>query len=54
MQLGRPDEAADEVGQILTATPNFSIRHWSDTQPFRDEKVRQHFIDGFRKAGLPE
>ena len=53
-QLGHLDEAADEVGQILTATPNFSIRHWSDTQPFRDEKVRQHFIDGFRKAGLPE
>ena len=53
-QLGRLDEAAEEVRQILTVTPNFSIRHWSDTQPFRDEAVRQHFIAGFRKAGLPD
>jgi tetratricopeptide (TPR) repeat protein len=53
VQLGRRDEAREEVSQILAATPNFSVEQWSCTQPFRDEAMRQHFIDGFIKAGLP-
>jgi adenylate cyclase len=53
VQLGRRDEAREEVSQILAATPNFSVEQWSRTQPFRDEAMRQHFIDGFIKAGLP-
>jgi TolB-like protein/cytochrome c-type biogenesis protein CcmH/NrfG len=52
-QLGRIDEAREEVRQILAATPHFSVQRWSATQPFRDEALRQHFIAGFLKAGLP-
>jgi TolB-like protein/class 3 adenylate cyclase/Tfp pilus assembly protein PilF len=53
-QLGRLEEAKVEAGQFLAANPHFSIRHWASTQPFRHEEDRQHFIEGYKKAGLPE
>ena len=52
-QLGRMDEAHEEARQFLAMDPQFSVRRWSDTQPFRDETMRQHFMDGYIKAGLP-
>ena len=52
-QLGRMDEAHEEARQFLAMDPRFSVRRWSDTQPFRDETMRQHFMDGYIKAGLP-
>jgi TolB-like protein/class 3 adenylate cyclase/Tfp pilus assembly protein PilF len=52
-QLGRMDEAHEEARQFLAMDPQFSVRRWSDTQPFQDEKMRQHFMDGYIKAGLP-
>jgi hypothetical protein len=36
------------------ATPHFTIRQWADSQPFRDEQTKRHFVDGYLKAGLPE
>lgn len=53
-QLGRLDEARTEVELFLVGNPHFTIRHWSTTEPFRDAATLAHFIDGFRKAGLPE
>jgi TolB-like protein/class 3 adenylate cyclase/Tfp pilus assembly protein PilF len=53
-QLGRMDEAHEETRQFLAMDPRFSVRRWSDTQPFKDDKMRQHFMDGYIKAGLPE
>ena len=53
-QLGRLDEARAEVELFLVANPNFSTRHWAATEPFRDARTLAHFIDGYRKAGLPE
>jgi TolB-like protein/class 3 adenylate cyclase len=52
-QLGRREEAKAEAGQFLASHPHFSMQHWADTQPFRHETDRQHFIDGYVKAGLP-
>ena len=52
-QLGRLEEAKAEAGQFLATHPHFSMQHWADTQPFRHETDRQHFIDGYVKAGLP-
>ena len=51
-QLGRIKEAKREAGQFLASHPHFSMQHWADTQPFRHEADRQHFIDGYVKAGL--
>jgi TolB-like protein/class 3 adenylate cyclase len=53
-QLGRLEEAKVEAGQFLASNPHFSIGHWANTQPFRQKEDRQHFIDGYMKAGLPE
>jgi TolB-like protein/class 3 adenylate cyclase/Tfp pilus assembly protein PilF len=52
-QLGRAQEAKEEAEQFLAANPQFSITYWAGTQPFRHETDRQHFIDGYVKAGLP-
>lgn len=53
-QLGRLEEARDEAELFLVGNPDFSIRHWATMEPFRDDAMRERFIDGFRKAGLPE
>ena len=53
-QAGRLDEAHREAELFLIGNPHFTISHWVATQPFRDEATLAHFVDGFRKAGLPE
>ena len=52
-QVGRIDEARFEAQQFLSANPDFSMRRWATAQPFRDDADREHFLDGYRKAGLP-
>ena len=53
-QLGRLDEARREVEMFLVTHPYFTISHWLASQPLRDADTRDHFVEGFRKAGLPE
>jgi tetratricopeptide (TPR) repeat protein len=53
-QLGRLEEARQEAEMFMLSNPHFTIGHWASTQPFRDEAMRAHFIDGYLKAGLPE
>jgi TolB-like protein/class 3 adenylate cyclase len=55
-QLGRLEEARREAEMFLVSNPHFTISRWLSGQPFRDEAaaVRDHFIEGYRKAGLPD
>lgn len=53
-QLGRLEDARAEAELFLVANPDFSIRHWAETEPFRDAGTLEHFVEGFRMAGLPE
>ena len=53
-QLGRLDEARREAEIFMVSNPHFTIHHWVELQRFRDEAACQHFVDGYRKAGLPE
>lgn len=53
-QLGRLDEARSEVALFLVSNPHFTTRHWVDTEPFRDDATLNHFVEGFRRAGLPD
>ena len=53
-QLGRLDEARAEAELFLVGNPDFTTRHWATTEPFRDAATLAHFVDGYRKAGLPE
>jgi tetratricopeptide (TPR) repeat protein len=53
-QLGRLSEARQEAEMFMLSNPRFTIRQWAADQPFRSEAARQHFVDGYRKAGLPD
>jgi tetratricopeptide (TPR) repeat protein len=52
-QLGRIEEAKEEGRRFLSMYPGFSIKYWADLVPFRHEADRQHFVEGYLKAGLP-
>ncbi|MBZ7925053.1 adenylate cyclase [Ensifer adhaerens] len=54
VRLGRIAEARSMGAEFLTEFPKFSARAWGRTQPFRNDGDRQHFIDGYLEAGLPE
>ena len=53
-QLGRHDEAVREGQIFLANNPGFTISQWASRQPARDAAMLEHFIDGYRKAGLPD
>ena len=53
-RLGRLDEARTEAQLFLMNNPNFTIGQWAASQPFRDETMRQHFVEGYRLLDLPE
>ena len=38
----------------MMSNPHFRIGHWAATQPFRNKAMLEHFVDGYRKAALPE
>jgi adenylate cyclase len=50
-QLGRDTEASKTVAQALELEPDFRISGWIDRS---GQRRSQMFIDGLRKAGLPE
>jgi DNA-binding winged helix-turn-helix (wHTH) protein/cytochrome c-type biogenesis protein CcmH/NrfG len=52
-QLGHMDEARAAARRFLEETPGFRIATWTATQSFKHRAEREHFIDGYRKAGLP-
>jgi len=53
-QLGRLEEAREEGRLYLARNPHFRISYWVETQPFRDLATRDRFVEGYRKARLPE
>jgi Flp pilus assembly protein TadD len=52
-QLGRMDEAREETRRFLEINPGLLACRWAATQPFNRHEDRQHFVDGYLKAGLP-
>ena len=52
-QLGQLTEAHEEARRFLEINPGFLVSHWAATQPFTRDEDRQHFVDGYVKAGLP-
>jgi len=53
-QLGRIDEAKREAQVFLALYPHFSSLEWAKKQPFKRDSDRQHFLDGYRMAGLAD
>ncbi len=53
-ELEREQEAHTAVENLLRIDPKYSVRTFSECQPFRDAEVLDRHIEGLRKAGLPE
>jgi tetratricopeptide (TPR) repeat protein len=53
-QLDRLEEAREEARLYVARNPHFRISYWIETQPFRDLATRDRFVEGYRKAGLPD
>ncbi len=52
--LGHMDEARAAIQQMLVVAPRISIKHYSANIPARRPQDKERFIEGLRKAGLPE
>jgi adenylate cyclase len=52
--LGRVDEARAALARAHANYPTFSVSFIDTVVPFRNPADRDHYIDGLRKAGLPE
>jgi tetratricopeptide (TPR) repeat protein len=53
-QLGREAEARAVTAEILEEDPEFSSAYWADKRGYKNQADRDHYLDGLRKAGLPD
>ena len=53
-QLDRGEEAKAAAAVVLGMLPGFSLAAHERSTPISQEADRQRYIDGLRKAGLPE
>ena len=53
-ELGQKEEAQTEVEETLRISPRASIEGQRERMPFKDPKVLDRYLDGLRKAGLPQ
>jgi adenylate cyclase len=53
-QLGREQDAQAAAAEYLKLTPDFSIGRHLEMLHFRRAEDREHYVDGLRKAGLPD
>ena len=51
-QLGRLDEARERAVEVLRLKPNFRLL--SQTLHHKNSADAEHWLEGMRKAGLPE
>ena len=48
------DKAHLSAAHVLENNPNFTLRWWRERQNFSHQATLEHYMDGLRKAGLPE
>jgi adenylate cyclase len=53
-QQGRAEDAQAAAQEYLKRAPNYSLVAHLETMPFQHAQDREHYIEGLRKAGLPE
>ena len=52
--LGMLDEARAHAREVLKLHPAFTLAQWRHRPPYRDETILERYVDGLRKAGLPD
>lgn len=52
--LGMMEEARAAAAEVMRLHPHFTIRSWRHRPPYRDACIIEHYVEGMRKAGLPE
>lgn len=52
--LGEKEEASRILRELLRREPEFSVQGFARRYPFRRKEDRERYIDGLRKAGVPE
>jgi tetratricopeptide (TPR) repeat protein len=52
--LGRLDEARAEAREVLRLHPGFTIADWAQRPPYKHREPLERYIEGMRRAGLPE
>ena len=53
-QVGRLEQARAAAREYLAANPNFSTKRWAESEPYENPADLEHYVQGLRKAGLPE
>ena len=53
-EMGRLDEARAEAMEAHRLDPDFTLASAAEVLPFKNPQDLQRFLDGLRKAGLPE
>lgn len=53
-QLGRFEEAQQELGRLITIRPNMTATRFRQTILYRHPEDQEHYMEGLVRAGLPE
>ena len=54
VHVGQLDQARVAAKEYLAANPNFSVRHWAELNHFENPADFKPYVQGLRKAGLPD
>jgi adenylate cyclase len=52
--LGMLEEARAHAAEVLRLHPGFTISSWAQRPPHKDRTILENYMEGLRKAGLPE
>ncbi len=53
-QMGRVEEAREAWRELMRINPNYSLEHRRKVLPYKNPDDFESFVEGLRKAGLPE